>query len=131
MEILRLSSVGSKFAKFLMSFFKAQVSSSSNFPSFFSVMTHNSSILAWLEHNILSTKVAHQSANFRLTTARTKIHLTSYLEPRVNFSSNFAPFFSDMRHNSSVLFELKLYMLLTNGDHQSANFQTFDCLHEI
>ena len=37
-QILRLSSVGSKFGKFLMSFFKAQVSSSSNLASFFSVM---------------------------------------------------------------------------------------------
>ena len=64
-QILRLLSVGSKFAKFLMSFFKAQVSYSSNFVSFFSVMTHNSSVLLWLKHNILSTKVAHQNANFQ------------------------------------------------------------------
>ena len=64
-QVLRLSSVESKFAKFLMSFFKAQVNSSSNVASFFSVMTHNSSIRFWLKHNILSTKVAHQSANFQ------------------------------------------------------------------
>ena len=45
MQILRLSRVKLKFAKFLMSFLKAQVSSSSNFALFFSDMTHNSSLL--------------------------------------------------------------------------------------
>ena len=48
-----------------MLFFKAEVSSSSNFASFFSVITHISSILFWLKHNILSTKVINQSANFQ------------------------------------------------------------------
>ena len=57
MQILRLSSVGS--------FVKAQLSPSSNFASFFSVMIHNSPVLFWLKHNIVSTKVAHQSANFQ------------------------------------------------------------------
>ena len=47
------------------SFFKAQVSSSSNFASFFIVMVHNSSALFWLKHNIFSTKEAHQSGNFQ------------------------------------------------------------------
>ena len=64
-QILRLWSVESEFAKFLISFFKAQVSSSSNLVSFFSVMTHNSSVLFWLKYNILSPKVAHQSPNFQ------------------------------------------------------------------
>ena len=64
-QILRLSNVGSKFAKFLIPFFKVRVSSSSNFASFFSVMRHDSSVLFWLKHNILSTGVAHQSANFQ------------------------------------------------------------------
>ena len=48
-----------KFTKFLMSFFKPQVSSFSEFASFFSVMIHNSSVLFWLKHNILLTEVAH------------------------------------------------------------------------
>ena len=64
-QILRLLSAGSKFTKFLMSFFKAQVSPSSSFSSFFSVITYNLSALLWLKHNILSTKVAHQSGNFQ------------------------------------------------------------------
>ena len=35
-----------------------------------------------------------------------------------------------MRHNSSVLFHLKLYMLWTKQAQQSANFQNCDCSHE-
>ena len=61
MQILSLSIVASKFSKFLMSFFKAQVSFSSNFASLFSAMTHNSFALFWLKHHILSTKVARGS----------------------------------------------------------------------
>ena len=56
-------SIESKFAKFLMSSFKAQVSSSSNFASFFTVMTHNSFVIFWLKYNILSTKISDRSAN--------------------------------------------------------------------
>ena len=51
-------SVGSKFAEFLISFFKTQVSFSSQFASFFSSMANNSSVLFWLKHNISSTKIA-------------------------------------------------------------------------
>ena len=67
---------------------------------------------------------------FRLATARKKSakFLIWFLETRVSFSSNLASFFSVMRHNSSVLFHLNLYMLWTKGTHQSAIFQTSDCL---
>ena len=51
--------------------------------------------------------------------------LTSFLEPRVSFPSNFASLFIVMRRDSSVLFHLKLWMLCTKGAHQSADFQTF------
>ena len=57
MQISRLSSVES--------FFKAQVSSSSNIALFLSVMKNNSSVLFWSKHNMLLTKVAYQSANFQ------------------------------------------------------------------
>ena len=50
--------------------------------------------------------------------------LMSFFEPRVCFSSNFASFFSVMRHNSSLPFHLNIYMLWTKGAHKSANFQT-------
>ena len=34
-----------------------------------------------------------------------------------------------MRHNSSVLFHLKLYMLYTKGAHQNGYFQACNCSH--
>ena len=64
-QILRLSSVELKFTKLPMSFSKGQVSSTWYFASFFSVMSLKSSVLFWIKHNILSTKVAHQSANIQ------------------------------------------------------------------
>ena len=132
--MLRLSGVGSKFTKFLMSFFKAQFRSSSNFASFFNVMPHNSSVLFWLKHNILSTKLAHKCANFQTCPLRalkfTKLFM-SVLEPRVRgFFSNFASSFSVMTHNSSEIFHLKICMLWTKEAHKSADFQTFYRLHE-
>ena len=56
--------------------------------------------------------------------------LRSFLERRVRFPSNFAWFFSVMRHKSSVLFQINLYMFSTKGTHRSAYFQAFDCSHE-
>ena len=50
---------------------------------------------------------------------------------QVSFSLNFASLFNFMRGNSSVLFQLKRYMIFTKGAHQSAKFQTFACSGEI
>ena len=111
---MRLRRVGSTFDKFLMSFFKPQVISSSNFSSLFNVMTHNSSVPFRLKHNILSTKVENiKVQTFRLATSRIKIQkfFMSFLEP-VLFS-NFASLFSVMRQNPFVPFHLKIYMLST------------------
>ena len=44
------------FAKFLMSFFKAQVTFPLNFASIFSTIRHNSSVLFLAQHYILSSK---------------------------------------------------------------------------
>ena len=49
----------------------------------------------------------------------------SFLESRVSFSLNFASHCNVMRHNSSILSHLKLYMLWKKGAHQSANFHRF------
>ena len=43
------------------------------------------------------------------------------------FFSNFAPLFSVMKDNSSVLFEVKRYILCTKGTNQSKNFDNFVC----
>ena len=53
----------------------------------------------------------------------------SFLKQKVRFSLKFGSFFSVMGDNSSVLFWLKLYMILSKVAHQSANFQTCHCLH--
>ena len=42
----------------------------------------------------------------------------------------FGSLFNVMRHNSSVLFHLKFYMLLTKQAHQNAHFQACNCSHE-
>ena len=62
--------------------------------------------------------------NVRLSTA----HL-SFFKYKVSFSSKFGSFFSVIRENFSVLFRLKLYMLLTKVAQQSENFQTCHCAH--
>ena len=56
--------------------------------------------------------------------------LMSFLGLRVSFLFKLCTLFSVMRHNSSVLFHLYLYMLWTKEACQSANFQTFNCSHE-
>ena len=62
---LKLSSIGSKLVKILKSILNAYASFSLNFASFFSVMTHNSSVLVWLKHNAISTKTGHKIGNFQ------------------------------------------------------------------
>ena len=55
--------------------------------------------------------------------------LISFFEQKISSSSMFGSLFSVMRDNSSVLFQPKLYMLLTKLAHESANLQTFHCSH--
>ena len=103
-----------------MSFSKPQVSFSSNFASLFSVMKDNSSVLR--------TKGTNQSGNFENFECSGKIHrLLSFLKQEISFSSNFASLFSVTHHSSvcSILFCLKLYILLTKGDYQSTNLGKF------
>ena len=59
-----------------------------------------------------------------------EIIFMSFLEPIVSLSSNFASFYSLMRHNSSVFFHLNLYILWILGAHQGANFQTLGSSYE-
>ena len=55
----------------------------------------------------------------------------SCLKPQVSYYLNFSSLLSVMRDNSSVLFQLKLYMIWTKGTQQSAKFQTFNCLCKV
>ena len=61
-------------------------------------------------------------SDFALLALKFTKSLMSFLESRVSFSSNFASLFSVMRHNSSVLFHLDLYMFWKKEAHESANF---------
>ena len=49
---------------------------------------------------------------------------------RSQFFFKLCPLFIVMRHNSYVLFHLRLHTVWTKGAHHSAYFQTFDCSHE-
>ena len=101
--------------------------------SLFSVMRDNSSVLFQLKHLYAFDKSSTLKCKFSdlplLTLKFTKL-LMSFLEPRVSFLPNFPSLVSVMRHNSSVLFHLNLYMFWTKEDLQSTNFLTFNCSHE-
>ena len=87
----------------------------------------------WIALYILSIKIGPSKSKFSdlpLLALKFTKFLMSFFEPRVSFSSNFESLFSVMRHNSSLVFYLNLYMLSTKGAYQSANFQTFNCSHE-
>ena len=113
-QILRFSSIRSKLAKFLISFFRVQASFSSNFASFFSVITHNCFVLFLAQTQYTFNKSSFSDcklSDLLLLALKFTEFLMSFLEPRVSFSSNFASRFSVVRHNSSLLFYVKLYML--------------------
>ena len=57
--------------------------------------------------------------------------LMLFFKQIVSFSLNFGSLFSVLRDNSSVLFQLKLYIIWTKGAHESAKFQTFDCSRDL
>ena len=90
---------------------------------------HNSSVLFSSNITYFLQKQSIKVQIFRLSTARVKVHRIPHVIFQTNsqFSSKFGSFFSVIRDNFSVLFQLKLYMLLTKVTHQSPNFQTCQC----
>ena len=116
-----------KFATFLISFSKPQVSFPSNFAWLFSDMKDNPSVLFYVKRYILCTKRTNQSANFWDFWVLWSKFITflSFLKQQIGFSSNFASPFSIVRHNSSVLFQLKFYILSTKGAYQNTNLVKF------
>ena len=67
--------------------------------------------------NVSSNFTSHS----RLFSAQIKIHqILVIFERKIGFSPNFTPLFSTMRHNSSLLFKLKFYMLSTKLVYHSA-----------
>ena len=104
-----------KFAKFFMSFLKAQVS----FPSK-SSLPSNITPLQLKVYNILWSKEPIKEQFFRFSSARVKIHQIPHV----------MSFFIVMTQNSSVNFKLIHFLLWTKKSHQSPNFDTFKCSGE-
>ena len=99
--------LGSKLNKVLMSILKGQVNSSSNFASFFIVMTNNSPVNFKLIHFLnLDKRIPSKSQfrDFQLLCMKFPKFLMSFLKVQISFPSNFASLFSAIKHNSSALF---------------------------
>ena len=102
--------LGSKFVKLLMSILKRQVNSSSNIPSFFIVMTHNSSVNFKLIHFLLWIKGSHQSPNFETF----KCSGENLPNSSCHFP-NHKPVFLQILHDSSVSLKITpLYFFWSN-----------------
>ena len=108
-----------------MSTLKGQVNSSSNFASFFIVMTTNSPVSFKLIHFLLWMKESH-----RVLGSKFVKFLMLILNWQVNSSSIFISFFIVTTHNSTVNFKLIYFQLWTKDSHQSLNLETFKCSGE-
>ena len=87
-----------------------------NFSVFFSVQS--------LHSFYKSSPSKCKFSDFLLLALKFTKFVISFLKQKVRFSLKFGSFFSVMRHNSSLLFHLNLYMLWTKRAHQSANIKT-------
>ena len=117
-----------KFAKFLTSFLKGQVSFPSNFASIFSAIKNNCSVLFLAQTLYTLVKGANLRAiffYFRVFESKFFKFLMSVLKWQVDSSSNFASFLIVMTYNSSVNFKLMHFLLWTKVSHQGPNFDTF------
>ena len=92
---------------------------------------HNSSVFFSSNITYFLKKQLIKMQVFQLSTARINIHQIPHaiFQQKVGFSLKSGSLYSFMRDNSSVLFQLKLYMLLTKVAYQSANFQTCHWSH--
>ena len=86
-------------------------------------MKGNSSAFLLSKPCMRQSKRAHRKEIFRILSGSVKIHQIPL--------SNLKPQVIVMRDNSTVLFQLKIYMIWTTGTHQNAKFQIFDCSREI
>ena len=95
---------------------------------------HNKNFLNLkLIHFLLGIKVTHKSSNFEfqiLSQVLSKFtnFLMLFSKPQVSFSSKFVSLPSVMKDNSSVLFQIKHYILFAEGTNQSVHFWYFRVL---
>ena len=113
--------LGSTFVKFHMSILNWQVNFSSNFASFFIVMTHNSSVNFNLMHFILWIKGLHQRPILRLSSALVKI----FQIPHAIFQTSSQLYFKFYMILQCHI--LVCYILCTEGTNESEIFDTFEC----
>ena len=124
-KFLRFSSARVKICQIPHVNFEMEVNSVSNFESFFIAMTHNSPVSFKLINFQLQTKGCHQGLNletFKCSGENLPNSSCQFLEAQASFPSNFVSILSAIKHNSSVLFQLKHCILWSNSAHQSANF---------
>ena len=102
----------SKFVKFLMSVLNWQVNSSSNFASFFIIMTHNSSVNFKLIHFLHWIKGSNQSPNCETFECSGDV----IFQTTSHFSIKFCVF-NVIKHHFSVHSKLKYYVLWWKAVH--------------
>ena len=127
----RFFSARIKIFQIFMSILNWEVNSFSNFPSFFLVMTHNYPVNFKLIYFLLWIKGSQESPNFwdfQVLWWKFVKLVMSFLKAQVSFPSNFASIFSATKHNSSVIFYPKHYILWSKAVYQSVNFWDFQGL---
>ena len=113
---------GSTLIKFPMLILKRQVNSSSNFASFFIVMTHNPTVNFNLILLLLWIEGSHQSPNFDIFNySGENLSYSSCYFPN-HFSSNIASLFRVMKNNSSVFFLGQTINTLHNRNQWNCKF---------
>ena len=96
-----------------------------------SLLRHNFSVFFSSNITYFLQKQPIKEHIFRLSTARVKVHQIpdDIFQIKSQFFFKVWIFFSVMKDNSSVLFQLKRHMLLTKAADQCANFQSCHCSH--
>ena len=107
-----------------MSILKRRVNSFSDFSSFFSVVRYNSCVNFQLTHFLLWTKGSHESTSLDTYKCSDENlpNSSCYFPNHKSVFSNFVWLFSVIKYNSSVLFQVKRFLLCTKGTNQSSNF---------
>ena len=113
-----------------MSILKWQVSSSSIFVSFFSVMTHNSSVNFKVIHFLLWGKGSHQSSNFDTLECSGE----NFPNSSCHFPSNKSVFLQILHHSSMPWKITPLYFFSSDNiffaqkePNKVKSFETFEC----
>ena len=112
-----------------MSVLKRQVNSSSDFSPFFSVVAYNSFVNLQLMHFLLWKKASHENTNFDTFTCsdenlpNSSCHFPNHKSVFLQILQHSLVYI--VRHNSSIHFQLKLYILSTKVTYQSTNLVKF------